>query len=141
MGTYWALRGGQARGSPSGTAGWCGWRADPPWHHGQGRDADARKRLGAEAEVVAVCTQGLNLFRTLCVYLKPVLPTLTERAERLLGAGELGWADAGRPLVGRRIERFEPLLTRVDSKTIETIVAESRVPEPAAAAPGALVPE
>jgi methionyl-tRNA synthetase len=77
-------------------------------------------------EVVAVCTLGLNLFRTLLVYLKPVIPAVTERAERFLAAGELTWNDAGKPLLSRRIERFESLLQRVDPKAVEAIVGESR---------------
>ena len=54
--------------------------------HGQG--------LGRAAEV-AVCTLGLNLFRALIVYLKPIVPALAARAEVLLAGGELRWPDAG----------------------------------------------
>ena len=53
------------------------------------------KQAGAEAEVVAVCTLGLNLFRALIVYLKPVVPALAARAEALLAGGELRWQDVG----------------------------------------------
>jgi methionyl-tRNA synthetase len=94
------------------------------------------KDASAAAEVVAVCTLGLNLFRALICYLKPVLPALTERAERLLAAGELRWGDAATPLLSHRIERFEPLLQRVDAATIERIVAEARE-QAAAVASGA----
>jgi methionyl-tRNA synthetase len=97
------------------------------------------KTGGAEREVLEVCTLGLNLFRTLIVYLKPVVPALAERAERLLGAGPLDWNDAAEPLLGRRIERFEALLQRVEEATVQAIVAEARTvaagePAPAAAA-------
>jgi methionyl-tRNA synthetase len=84
------------------------------------------KDAAAAAEVVAVCTLGLNLFRALTCYLKPILPALTERSERLLAAGELHWGDAATPLLNHRIERFEPLLQRVDAAAIERIVAEAR---------------
>ena len=43
------------------------------------------KQAGAEAEVVAVCTLGLNLFRALIVYLKPIVPALAARAESFAG--------------------------------------------------------
>jgi methionyl-tRNA synthetase len=79
------------------------------------------KQPGAEAEVVAVCTQGLNLFRALIVYLKPVVPALAERAEKLLGGAELEWQDAAQPLLGTRIARFEPLLTRVELATVQAL--------------------
>jgi methionyl-tRNA synthetase len=84
------------------------------------------KNPQAAAEVVGVCTLGLNLFRALLIYLKPVLPALTERAEKLLAAGELRWSDVTAPLLGRKIERFEPLLQRIELATLEKIVAETR---------------
>ena len=72
------------------------------------------KQAGAEAEVVAVCTLGLNLFRALIVYLKPIVPALAARAEVLLAGGELRWHDAAVPLLGTPIAKFEALLTRVE---------------------------
>jgi len=80
----------------------------------------------AAAEVVGVCTLGLNLFRALMIYLKPVLPALAERAEKLLAAGELNWSDVTSPLLGRKIARFEPLLQRIELATLEKIVAETQ---------------
>jgi methionyl-tRNA synthetase len=79
------------------------------------------KKTGSEAEVVAVCTQGLNLFRALIVYLKPVVPALAARAEALLAAGELAWHDVEKPLLGTRIAKFEALLTRVEQATVEAL--------------------
>ncbi len=84
------------------------------------------KNSQAAAEVVGVCTLGLNLFRALMIYLKPVLPALTERAEKLLAAGELRWSDVTAPLLGRKIARFEPLLQRIELATLEKIAAETR---------------
>ena len=98
------------------------------------------KNADAAAEVVAVCTLGLNLFRTLAVYLKPVLPDVTLRIERLLAAGELRWEDTQKPLLGTPIETFETLLKRVEVAATEAIVADTRKalgqPEPPPAAPG-----
>jgi methionyl-tRNA synthetase len=79
------------------------------------------KAAGAETEVVGVCTLGLNLFRTLMVYLKPIVPALTARAEKLFAAGELQWHDAATPLLGQTIARFEPLLQRVEAETVAAI--------------------
>jgi methionyl-tRNA synthetase len=84
------------------------------------------KNSQAAAEVVGVCTLGLNLFRALMIYLKPVLPALAERAEKLLAAGALRWSDVTAPLLGRKIARFEPLLQRIELATLEKIVAETR---------------
>jgi methionyl-tRNA synthetase len=79
------------------------------------------KNPSAAADVVAVCTLGLNLFRALIVYLKPIVPALAERAEALLASGELRWQDAATPLLGARIEKFEALLTRVELATAESL--------------------
>jgi methionyl-tRNA synthetase len=93
------------------------------------------KTPGAEADVVAVCTLGLNLFRALTVYLKPVVPALAERAERLLAAGELNWDAVATPLLGRPIAKFEALLQRVDLDSVAAIVEAGKADASAAAAP------
>jgi methionyl-tRNA synthetase len=80
------------------------------------------KNPSAAAEIVGVCTMGLNLFRALIVYLKPVVPALAARAEALLAGGELTWNDAAAPLLGSTIAKFEPLLTRVESATVEGLL-------------------
>jgi methionyl-tRNA synthetase len=76
----------------------------------------------ARADVQAVCTQGLNLFRTLLVYLKPVLPALAARAERFLACDPLRWEDAAIPQLGTHIRPFEPLLARVDPARVRAIL-------------------
>jgi methionyl-tRNA synthetase len=78
------------------------------------------------AEVQAVCTDGLNLFRVLLVYLKPVLPALAERAEAFLGTSPLAWDDVARPLLGGQIATYEPLITRVDPAAVGRMVEASR---------------
>ena len=89
------------------------------------------KKPDADVEIVAVCTQGLNLFRALIVYLKPIVPALAARAEALLAAGELRWQDAATPLLGVRIAKFEALLTRVETATVESLTK----PAPSEATP------
>jgi methionyl-tRNA synthetase len=88
----------------------------------------AIKEPGRELEVQGVCTQGLNLFRILMIYLKPVLPRMAERAEAFLGESPWTWADASRPLLGTAINRFEPLITRVDPARVAAMVADSAEP-------------
>jgi methionyl-tRNA synthetase len=83
------------------------------------------KREGSDAELQAVCTQGLNLFRVLAAALKPVLPRTAERAERFLDAPVPRWDAIAKPLLGHRIQAFEPLLTRIDPKQIEAMVEAS----------------
>ena len=73
------------------------------------------------AEVQAVCTQGLNLFRVLVVYLKPIMPRLAAGAERFLGLAPQQWDDVAQPLLGTTIGAYEPLATRVDPAAIKAL--------------------
>jgi methionyl-tRNA synthetase len=77
------------------------------------------------AEVQGVCTQGINLFRLLALYLKPIVPKLAEGAERFLGIGAQTWADAGTPLLGSSIGTYEPLATRVDPAALKALLGAS----------------
>ncbi|MDD3651766.1 MAG: hypothetical protein PHC73_09815, partial [Immundisolibacter sp.] len=72
-----------------------------------------------------VCTQALNLFRLLMVYLKPVLPRLAADVEALLGA-PLAWATRRRPLLGHPVAPYKALLTRVDPKAVAAILAAGK---------------
>ena len=89
------------------------------------------------AEVQAVCTQGLNLFRLLVLYLKPVMPRLAAGAEKFLGLGEQAWADAATPLLGTTIGAYAPLATRVDPAAVRALLAASAESLRPTAAPGA----
>jgi methionyl-tRNA synthetase len=77
-------------------------------------------------DVQAVCTQGLNMFRSLMIYLTPVIPVVADGAREFLGEGDWGWQSASEPLLGSTINKFKPLLTRVEQQQIDTIVEQSR---------------
>jgi methionyl-tRNA synthetase len=76
-------------------------------------------------EVQGVCTQGLNLFRVLTLYLKPVMPRLAAGAEKFLGLPDQKWADAANVLLGAAIAKYEPLATRVDPAAIKALIGAS----------------
>ncbi|MDH3433550.1 MAG: methionine--tRNA ligase, partial [Gammaproteobacteria bacterium] len=61
-----------------------------------------------------VCTQGINMFRSLMIYLAPVIPSVAADARAFLGEDDWKWDDALEPLKGCTINKFKPLLTRVD---------------------------
>ena len=77
------------------------------------------------AEVQEICTQGLNLFRVLALYLKPIMPRLAAGAEKFLGLPDQRWADAGTVLLGAAIEPYEPLATRVDPAAVKALLGDS----------------
>ncbi|WP_424947125.1 methionine--tRNA ligase [Candidatus Spongiihabitans sp.] len=78
------------------------------------------------AQVQPVCTQGLNLFRLLIIYLKPVLPRTAENAEQFLQIAPLTWADSRMPLLNHEINRFKPLLTRIENQSIQNMIGETK---------------
>jgi methionyl-tRNA synthetase len=99
---------------------------------------------GREAEVQAVCTQGLNAFRSLVTWLKPVLPRLAESAEAFLQIPPLQWDDASVPLLDHVIGPFEPLMQRVDPASVAALLEASRdslAKKPAPSAAKAPAPE
>jgi methionyl-tRNA synthetase len=77
------------------------------------------------ADVQGVCTQGLNLFRVLVLYLKPIVPRLAAGAERFLGLPDQRWADVTQPLLGQTIGTYEPLATRVDPAATKALLGAS----------------
>jgi methionyl-tRNA synthetase len=83
--------------------------------------------------VQLVCSQGINMFRCLAIFLKPVLPEMAEKAEAFLSVTPLTWADAEAPLLGHTISKFKPMLQRIETAQIEKMVEASKQPESASA--------
>ncbi len=84
------------------------------------------KQQGCDAQLHDICSMGINLFRLLVAYLRPVLPELARQAEAFLNIGPQSWPDNVQPLLGHTIKPFKPLMTRVDPDKIEAIINASR---------------
>lgn len=84
------------------------------------------KEAGKEDEVQAICSMGINLFRLLIAYLKPVLPRTAEQAEAFLNIEPLQWSDIATPLLGHQINKFKPLMTRIEQDKLDAIVSDSK---------------
>ncbi|RMH93002.1 methionine--tRNA ligase [Lysobacter pythonis] len=84
------------------------------------------KQEGGDAELQAVCTQGLNLFRVLALALAPVLPATAARVSAFMGAPLADWRDCDAALLARRIETYQPLFTRIDPKHIDAMTEASK---------------
>jgi methionyl-tRNA synthetase len=81
-------------------------------------------------EVHQVCTQGLNMFRSLMVYLTPVIPAVAEDARAFFGENQWHWDDASQPLLSHPINKFKPLLMRVEPEQVERLVEQSQESTP-----------
>jgi methionyl-tRNA synthetase len=86
------------------------------------------------AEVQAVCTQALNLFRVLMIYLQPILPEMAAKARAFLQEPSWTWSSSAAPLLGTTIKPYQALAVRLDPKTVARLV-EPSVDEPQAPAP------
>lgn len=91
------------------------------------------KDVTRDLELQAVCSMGIFLFRLLLIYLKPVLPATAARAEAFLGCGALTWADAAATPLGAVINKFEPLMQRVERERITRMIDASKDGQPAVA--------
>ena len=72
-----------------------------------------------------ICSNGINMFRQLITYLGPILPTMRSKAETFLNS-ELNWRAREDLLAGHAINKFKPLMTRVEMKKIDTMLEASK---------------
>jgi methionyl-tRNA synthetase len=80
------------------------------------------KHPAQAAEVQSICTQGLNLFRVLMIYLQPVLPEMAAHAQRFFQESAWSWDSAASPLLGTTILPYQALATRLDPKAVARLV-------------------
>ena len=83
------------------------------------------KEEGREKDVQDACSVGINCFRVLMTYLKPVLPDMAEKSEAFLGLS-LDWTALTSPLEDHTIDNFSPLIQRVDPESIAAMVDASK---------------
>jgi methionyl-tRNA synthetase len=97
------------------------------------------KEAGKEHELHEVCTIGINLFRVLISYLKPVLPGTAEKAEAFLRIKPITWHNYQTALLDFEINPFEALMTRIEKEKIDALIEASKQNlAPAAALQGPL---
>jgi len=82
---------------------------------------------GKEKEVHEITSLAINLFKVLMTYLKPVLPEMAKRSEEFLNVDSLNWSDIQHPLINHKINKFKPLMTRIEDDQIDQMVESSKV--------------
>ena len=78
-----------------------------------------------QQSVQDICSLGINLFRVLLTYLKPVLPAMAEAGESFLN-GALTWDSVKHPLVEHKINQFKPLMQRIEKERVDAMVEASK---------------
>ncbi|WP_447556466.1 methionine--tRNA ligase [Vreelandella sp. EE22] len=84
------------------------------------------KEGGRDQEVLDICSVGINLFRQLMVYLAPVVPAMAAEATRFLGIDSLDWESRQTVLTDHCIEKFKPLMTRIERDRIDAMIEASK---------------
>lgn len=83
------------------------------------------KQPETQADAIAICTQGINLFRVLMTWLAPVIPATAEQASEFLLNPIAQWSALEQPLLDHGIAPFKALLRRIEQKQIDAIIAAS----------------
>lgn len=76
--------------------------------------------------VQGVCSMGLNAYRILITYLKPVLPEMAAASEQFLNCDALMWDSIDKPLLNHTIHPFVPLMMRVDQANIDALLNDGK---------------
>ncbi|GLX86559.1 methionine--tRNA ligase [Thalassotalea loyana] len=78
-----------------------------------------------QQDVHNICSLGINLFRILMTYLKPVLPALAEKTEAFLN-DELVWEGHKTLLANHKINKFKALMQRIEMDKVEAMIEASK---------------
>jgi len=82
------------------------------------------KDQGTKAQ--EICTQGLNLFRIIMIYLTPVLPELSKKSQILFKEQLWTWSSLENPLFSCNISNYKPLLLRIEKSEVNKIIEKSK---------------
>ncbi|MBN1008369.1 methionine--tRNA ligase [Amphritea pacifica] len=82
------------------------------------------KQEGREKELQGICNTGINYFRTIITYLAPVLPQVAEDVKKFLNLETLEWNH--QPLFNHKINKFKPLMQRIEEDTISAMIEDSK---------------
>ena len=91
--------------------------AKEPWK--LNKDPDQQQK------VQDICSLGINIFRVILTYLKPVLPSMAEAGETFLN-DSLTWESVNQPLVKHQINPFTPLMQRIEKERVDAMVEASK---------------
>ena len=100
--------------------------AKEPWK--LNKDPDQQQK------VQDICSLGINIFRVILTYLKPVLPSMAEAGETFLN-DSLTWESVNQPLVKHQINPFTPLMQRIEKERVDAMVEASKQDLPKAIDP------
>lgn len=78
------------------------------------------------SKVHAVCTMGINLFKILMTYLKPIIPSIATEAEKFMQCSPLSFLNINEPLLNHQIEKYLPLITRIEADKVTAMQTQAK---------------
>ena len=84
------------------------------------------KDQDTKESVQTICSDGINAFRMIMTYLKPVLPEIASKVESLLNADPFNYQNICNIILDHKINAFEPLITRIEKESIEKMKDENK---------------
>ena len=82
------------------------------------------KEEGKEELVHSICTTAINLFKVLTIALNPIIPGFTKNSCDFLDIKNILWSDMNTPLLGSKVNKFKPLIIRIEEKQIENLLGK-----------------
>lgn len=86
----------------------------------------AIKDENKQDEVHQVCSTGINLFRVLITWLSPVVTETAAKASDFLNTDVNDWNAIESPLTNHTINKFKPLITRIETASVEAMIEDSK---------------
>ncbi|NOY65797.1 MAG: methionine--tRNA ligase [Gammaproteobacteria bacterium] len=83
------------------------------------------KEKGKEERLHQICTTGINLFRILTIYLKPILPEMAQQIETFLNIEPLQWHDSETLLLDHEIRKYKHLAKRIEEKQVNDMLEKN----------------
>lgn len=84
------------------------------------------KETSDALRIQAICSQGILMFRLLCIYLKPVITSVIAEAEKFLNIEPLSWGDIDQPILSHTIGEFKPLLSRLQLDQVKVLANKNK---------------
>lgn len=78
------------------------------------------KKDNKSQDLQDICSMGINLFKVIMTYLKPIMPLLASKSENFLNL-ELTWESLYYPLLNHKIKNFVKLYERIDLNKIQNM--------------------
>ena len=84
------------------------------------------KNKADKDSVHRICTDGINLFRIIIGFLKPVLPNISLKVENILSCDPVNWGNIDTIMLEKEINKFEPIITRINNDDIDSMKNQNK---------------